>query len=320
MYNKKTYNKFYSYFIDKIGVRDYRRGWLKGDCPACGKNDKFGINLYMNKTNCFVCGYNPTPKQLVAELEELENDKDVLSIINGYEEREYLAPVLKQIEDVEFTLPEGYTNILLGNSKLAQLARNYVTKRGFDINEVALKGWGYCTKGNLFGYLIMPFYMGGKLVYYNARIFIGNGPKYNNPSMDDGFLGKSLILYNADALDIYKEVYLLEGLINAETIGEQGIATGGKKVSEQQISMIIKSPVESVVLLLDPDAIQESVKLAMDLVFYKKVKLVYWKEDKDVNDIGKDKTLEIIKNTKYINYKELIRFRNELKQDSILTY
>ena len=35
---------------------------------------------------------------------------------------------------------------------------------------------------------------------------MGAGPKYNNPEVDVTGLGKSFIIYNADALEIYRTV------------------------------------------------------------------------------------------------------------------
>ena len=152
--------------------------------------------------------------------------------------------------------------------------------------------------------------MGGKLIYYNARKFVGNGPKYINPSIDDFGIGKSLIMYHIDALAIYEEIYLVEGAINADTIGDQAIASGGKKISDYQISMIIKSDVEKVNLLLDPDAIEDAIKVGMDLCFYKKVRLVTWEGEEDVNDIGKEETLKRVDSTPWMNYNDLLKLRN----------
>lgn len=321
MYNKITYNKLYSYFISRLGVRDYRKGWLKGNCPECGRDDKFGINLYKDKTNCFVCGYHPRPIFLVMDLENVRTRSEVLEIIGTYKEREYLEPIIEKLEKVNLDLPDGYINIALGDNRYSDLARSYVEGRGFEVEDVAIKGWGYCRKGEHFGYIIMPFYMGGKLVYYNARRFVGGGSKYKNPTTDESGLGKSMIIYNSDALAIYDEIYMAEGLINAETIGSQGIAMGGKSVSEYQLSMIKKSPIKSIVMLLDPDAISESVKLAMDLVWYKKIKLVYWEGKSDVNKLGKEKVMKYINKTDYSTYQSLLKFKNRLDEKRpIITY
>lgn len=78
-------------------------------------------------------------------------------------------------ESKPMILPDGFKSILFGKSSLAKAARNYVKKRGFNLQKVAMAGWGYGTKGKYFGYLIIPFHQHGELVYFNARLFIGNG-------------------------------------------------------------------------------------------------------------------------------------------------
>lgn len=206
-------------------------------------------------------------------------------------------------------LPEGFKSILFGKSSLAKAARNYVKKRGFNLQKVAMAGWGYGTKGKYFGYLIIPFHQHGELVYFNARLFIGNGPKYNNPDTSESGLGKSFIIYNKDALDIYKTVFICEGALNAETMGERGIASGGKAISRYQINEIIKSPVERIIILFDPDAKDRAIDLALKLVNFKKVKVIFLPEGTDCNDLGRKRTLSYVYKTHYQNYQELFKLK-----------
>lgn len=179
---------------------------------------------------------------------------------------------------------------------------------------MALKGWGYGTQGEYFGYIIIPFYIGGNLIYYNARRFMGSGPKYRNPKIEDFGLGKSLIMYNSDALALYKTIYLVEGAINAETMGDEGVATGGKKISHYQISMIQKSDVEAVVILLDPDAISDAIKVALELVYHKHIKVVILPDETDVNDLGLEKTLKMVNNSTWLDYNKLLMYHHNLKR------
>ena len=173
-------------------------------------------------------------------------------------------------------------------------------------------GWGYGTKGKYFGYLIIPFHEKGQLTYFNARLFIGNGPRYNNPDTSESGLGKSFIIYNKDALEMYKTVFICEGAINAQTMGERGIASGGKAISRYQINEIIKSPVERIIILFDPDAKHNAIDLALKLVQYKKVKVVFLPEGKDVNDLGRRETLRRVYQVHYQNYQELLELKMQL--------
>lgn len=314
--NSHIKGQMHQYFIRKLGAFDYRKGWMKSTCPYCGREKKFGINLSQNRCNCFRCGEHPSPISLIMYLENTQSFTEVLQILNS---ADYTGYVFKE-EKVEiksqkdFFLPEGFKNIKMGDSILAKSARNYLKKRGFDIDKLSLKGWGYCNQGKYLGYIIIPFIEHGKLVYFNARLYMGAGPKYNNPEVDITGLGKSFIIYNADALEMFRTVYICEGAINAETIGENGIATGGKTIARYQVNRLIKSQVERFVILLDPDAKKEAIDLALKLCNFKKVKVVYLPEGTDCNDLGRRKVLEFVRKAKWKSERELLNEKLKLNE------
>ena len=90
------------------------------------------------------------------------------------------------------------------------------------------------------------------------------------------------------------------------------IATMGKAISAYQINEIIKSPVERIIILLDPDAKEQAINLALKLVSYKKVKVVYLPDEKDCNDLGRKKVFRYICSTHYQDYNDLMQLKNEL--------
>lgn len=313
MLNKDMKNKLYAYASKRLGLREYTRGWLKGTCPSCGRLDKFGFNISQFRTNCFVCDYHPNPFNLIMELEGFNDYREVKAFLGAYQGRTYLEPIIERVEKANVVLPDGFKNLRIGNNMVAKAARDYVKSRKFDPDEMSYKGWGYCISGDYMGYIIIPFYVGQKLIYFNGRRFMLNGPKYMNPKIDEFGIGKSLIVYNVDALNIYNTIYVVEGAINAETIGDEGIATGGKKISGYQISMILKSPVKNVILLLDPDAMSDAYSLGLRLLYYKRVKVIQLPEKTDVNDLGKEETLRLVSKTKWMDYQDIISKHIELK-------
>ena len=307
--------RLHKYFQIKLGAFPYRNGWVKSTCPYCGRELKFGINLSQNRCHCFRCEVHPSPIDLVMYLEHVDTFAEVVKIL---ENETYSGYVFKE-EKVEIAsskpiyLPEGFYLLNQGNNRIANAARNYVRKRGFDPDTLSKWGWGYGTKGKYFGYLIIPFHEHGRLVYFNARLFLGNGPRYNNPDTTESGIGKSYILYNRDALSIYKSVFLAEGAINAATMGERGIASGGKQISRYQINLILRSPVERVIILFDPDAKEKAIDIALQLVNYKKVKVVFLPDGKDCNDLGREEVLRYVYSTHYLSYQELIDIKYKLK-------
>lgn len=167
--------------------------------------------------------------------------------------------------------------------------------------------------GTTYGYLIIPFYYRGQLRYYNARNVIGKGPRYNNPDKDITGLGKQFIIFNHDALEMYRSVFICEGALNALTIGDRAIATMGKVVSKYQLNELIKAPCQRYIILLDFDAQKYAIELALKLIQYKKVKLVLFDDNRDVNDLGRKQTLKLVYATRYQSYQELIQIRNSLE-------
>lgn len=111
---------------------------------------------------------------------------------------------------------------------------------------------------------------------------------------------------------MYNTVYICEGAINALTLGERAIATMGKAVSAYQVNELLKAPCERYIILLDPDAKDKAINLALKLVHYKSVKVVFLPDGVDVNDLGKSKTLRYVWNTHYQGYQDLIKIRNSL--------
>lgn len=312
--NKQFKSKLHEYFIKKLGAFDYRHGWMKSRCPYCGREKKFGINISSNRCNCFRCGEHPSLMQLVMHLEHVDSYTEAYKIVDSRDASGYVFkedPVeLKEKKPVY--LPEGFKSITLGSSQLARSARSYIENRGFNLQEAANMGWGYCNSGPLIGYIILPFSERGQLRYYNARLFLGNGPKYSNPDISVTGVGKSMILYNHDALYMYKMVYICEGVFNAATMGKNGIASGGKNISRYQINEILKSPVQRVIIILDSDAKDKAIDLALKLVNYKKVKVIFMPEGRDVNDIGRSATLKIVRKTPYMNYNDLLKLKQDL--------
>lgn len=248
------------------------------------------------------------------DVEGLNTYNELLKLLDNAEYTEYTFTEerVQLRERKMFYLPEGFKLINQGSSQLSQSIRGYVTKRGFRLDQMVKAGVGYCNSGDFFGYLIIPFYYRGQLRYYNARQVYGNGPRYNNPTTDITGVGKEFIIYNHDALSLYNSLFICEGALNALTLGERAIATMGKAVSAYQINELIKSPVERFIILLDSDAKAQAINLGLKLVPYKKVKVVFLPDDKDVNDLGRSRTLSYVYATRYQDYNDLIKLRNSI--------
>jgi DNA primase len=255
------------------------------------------------------------PAQLVMDVEGFDTYAELLKFLaNGnFTDKAFSEEKIELSDAKPVYLPDGFKLINQGTSQVARSIRSYMSSRGFTIEELSKHGIGYvATEGPFFGYLIIPYYYKGTLRYYNARNVIGQGPRYNNPNKDITGLGKEFIIFNQDALDMYSSIFICEGAINALTMGDRAIATMGKAVSRYQLNGLIKSPCQRYIILLDFDAQKYAIDLALKLILYKKVKVVFFEDSRDVNDLGKKAVLRKVYRTRYTTYQELIKLKNLL--------
>lgn len=320
-YNKNFRSLLGSYFLSKWGFEVYKRGWLKSQsfvCPFCGREGKLGINPSTDFFHCFRCDEKGQLMDLLLSLERVDTFNEGLQILEKYKDRGFQLQREERVELKELApmiLPEGFRLLNQGKSQIAKSARAYIKGRGFDINHLSKMGWGYATDKEHFGYIIIPYYKDHQIIYYNARNYMSSGPRYLNPNIGESSLGKSQILYNEEALYMYKSIYLCEGVFNAIAISkDRSICTAGKYISQYQINKIIKSPVERVIIALDGDALDKSIQLGLTLIPYKQVKIINFPLDKDSNDLLKEHTLSrYIYGSRYLSYQQLIQMKNHLK-------
>ena len=302
--------KLADYFISKYGAEPYRNGWLKMDCPWCGKH-KFGVNVDRYKANCFSCGNKYSPINAIMDIEGFETKVQAFNLLKSFEGTDFLQPAVEVREWSKVILPESFRLITFGKSQMGKLARAYMRGRGFKSDYLTSKGIGYCTTGDYMGCIIFPFYQRGELIYFIGRRFIQMGEgKFKNPSVEDYGIGKSLLTYNIDSLAIYNKIYMFESIPNCLTLGDNTMGIMGKVPSTYQLSTLIRSPVEKVIIGLDDDAMPEAIKVGLKLVNYKAVKLLHFPKGEDANDIGKKATKKLEVKSPWLNYSQLLKMHH----------
>jgi len=309
---RETKAKMKTYFIKKLGSFEYRRGWMKSDCPICGGEFKFGINLQMDRCHCFKCEYDQRAINLVMHLENAKY-YEAMSIINDFKESRYNEKPLELIERKPAILPHGFRLIKEDDeSILGKRAYRYVTiKRGLTINMVKRMKLGYVkdVHSSHYNHLIIPFYSSRQLVYFQSRN-IGDGIKFNNPKVEEFGIGKNSLIYNVDALLRYREVSIVESAINVLTIAPKAVSILSKSVSRYQLNVLNLSPVGVFNIILDPDAIGKAIELGLSLVSKHSIRIVMLPEDRDVNDMGREYTMEQIKKTPILSWKGLMQLKS----------
>jgi DNA primase len=298
--------KYFTYFNQSFELkRQTRKGWYPMDCPFCdfGRNKlKFAVHFIYDSGKCWECEYRGSLIQVVMDFLGIEY-RQAKNLLNDQEESmmdiqivEYRKTVQKQ----SILLPKGYLGILEGEGILSERARNYLTGRRYNLDKLDSMGFGYCIEhdenyvDDYFGYIILPFKSQGLLKYYIGRDFMGNqDPKYKNPAEDKFGIGKSDLLFNEDAMSLYDEVFLLEGVFDSLDVGPAAMASMGWSLSDTQKLKILKSDAKRLVVIPDKGYYSQAVKTASDFLDHKEVVVINMdnvlpeEPDKgDVNEIG----------------------------------
>lgn len=303
-------NKAFTYFSNNFNISYTTKGWYAFKCPFCSDlrdRKKAAVHFKYNSVKCWVCGHKSSIIDFVMAYEDVKYF-DAKDIINNCSETsvdltssDKIAKTTKQ----EVKLPEGYTPISEGDTIMGRRARQYLLNRGFDLEEMDRLGIGYCRKKepnsevDFFGYIIIPFKRKGGLVYYIGRDYIGNFLRYKNPPTTEFNVGKSELVFNEDALDLYDECQVLEGWADAVTIGRTATATQGWNLSAIQKKIYIDSSCKRLVFIPDAGAdntgelfYHKALKLANEFLEYKDEVYVLdlngLEGGKDVNELGKE--------------------------------
>jgi len=292
--------KLYTYFNTHLGpLTPSTNNYYSCTCPICGKKDKLAVNFIYKTARCFRGCFSGFAVDIIM----IYNG---ISYFEAYELIDSMEPGLLRVpctvnkaQKSSIQLPRGFHLILEGNTNMAHRARTYLQDRNFDLNYMDRLGVGYCIDedkdplNNFFGRIIIPFKRNGVLIYFIGRTFIDDYQRYKNPPASKN-IGKSEVLFNEEALFIQKKVYLFEGWADASTIGPTGVSQQGALPGLIQRNIIIKSPIEELILVPDAGFYSNGLAAARDLMKHKKVKVLnldYYQEmgiGKDANELGKE--------------------------------
>ena len=242
---------------------------LRVNCPFCetryGKVDrgyKLHVSLSKETCHCFRCDYgsswiglvmDTTGMEYVHALGELyhvpraksgEAIKDLISLksVDG-----------NYIGIGEINLPKGFRPLAstYGHG-LAHRARNYLRKRGFNVNHWTRYNLGVCP--DMIGRVIIPV----EGDFWQARaLYSFVHPKYMSPKTEARHY-----LFNFQALDLYEEVVVCEGAFSAMAVGWNAVALLRSKATDEQIDRLVGSDISKFVVALDADVHDKAVELA----------------------------------------------------------
>jgi len=170
------------------------------------------------------------------------------------------------------------------------IAYKYLVGRGITMEKIKKYRLKYCIRGKYAFRIIIPTYENNKLVYFVARKYISAffAPKVMNPPKSSTqFLPKNEIVFGIDNIIKGEWLVITEGVFDAMTIPNYGIALLGKYLSNKQFFKIINLGIQRVYVMLDNDAYANALDIGWKFMKWGiEVYVINLNKDEDPNSIG----------------------------------
>ena len=265
---------------------------------------KLQINVQTQKWHCWVSnqgGHNLF--QLFKKLKASKEHFDELVELVG--DKKYVKRNTNKEDKKIVRLPNEFKPLWLdGNSIIRKHAIVYLKNRGITLVDVIRYGMGYFEEGLYANRIIVPSYSSdGELNYFVGRDIYEGGMKYKNPPVSKDVIGLDLFI------NWNEPIVLCEGVFDAIAIRRNAIPLFGKTIPKSLMKKIYEKQVKQIYILLDSDAIMDSIKITDDLM--KNGINVYYVNlsDEDPSDMGFRKVINRIKETKQTSFSDLMRMR-----------
>lgn len=173
-----------------------------------------------------------------------------------------LPPNRRRKKVVDMGLPEGCVPVNAPEAPLA--VQDYLRGRGFDLDEL-YNGWGVRACEYLMEYpgngpkIIYPVLSNGNMMFWQARLAWDPTKEQQRSGVRKYYFptgsNKSDVVYNKDNARKHPVVVIMEGVTDAQRLGESGVCIFGKVPSTRQTQIFQNAMSHNMgVMLLDEDA------------------------------------------------------------------
>jgi len=265
---------------------------------------KLQINVQTQKWHCWVSnqgGHNLF--QLFKKLKASKEHFDELVELVG--DKKYVKRNTNKEDKKIVRLPNEFKPLWLdGNSIIRKHAIVYLKNRGITLVDIIRYGIGYCEEGLYANRIIVPSYSSdGELNYFVGRDIYEGGMKYKNPPVSKDVIGLDLFI------NWNEPIVLCEGVFDAIAIRRNAIPLFGKTIPKSLMKKIYEKQVKQIYILLDSDAIMDSIKMT-DSLMKNGINVYYVNlSEEDPSDMGFKKVINLIKKTKQTSFSDLMRMK-----------
>ena len=265
---------------------------------------KLQINVQTQKWHCWVSnqgGHNLF--QLFKKLKASKEHFDELVELVG--DKKYVKRNTNKEDKKIVRLPNEFKPLWKdGNSIIRKHAIVYLKNRGITLVDIIRYGIGYCEEGLYANRIIVPSYSSdGELNYFVGRDIYEGGMKYKNPPVSKDVIGLDLFI------NWNEPIVLCEGVFDAIAIRRNAIPLFGKTIPKSLMKKIYEKQVKQIYILLDSDAIMDSIKMT-DSLMKNGINVYYVNlSEEDPSDMGFKKVINLIKETKQTSFSDLMRMK-----------
>jgi len=278
------------------------RGWANlRTCPFC-RDDAYhcGVNLSSLGFHCWVCSEHGGIYKLLQKM-EIFQDLNINKVLDDFKKDSFstqnsIPQSVKKRLLCEW--PEGTLN------ELPLPHRNYLQFRNFDpdflVKKYKLKAVYNIGDPRFRFRIIAPVFLNGKMVSFVGASVIREKTvvKYLNCPTEESVISIRDCLYNYDTI---KDIaVIVEGITDVWRMGDGFVATLGKGMNSERISLLLKKKPDKVIIMYDADANKEARKIANNLCGLFPLVEVFELDEGDPADLSFSKAQEI---------RDLIHFR-----------
>jgi len=299
-------------------------------CPVC-KNEKHKKKLVVNLNpnherygwwRCWICKDENKMggKNLVSLLYRLKASKDDINNLSKQLDtgtllvKKDLSKDLfsDEVEDKTITvnLPSHFHPLYeYKSSSEYHDALKYIANRGLSFSDIIKYNIGYCESGEYAHRLIIPSYDDiGKLNYFVSRTYYDSIKlKYKNPKINKD----DIIIFDL-FVNWKMPILICEGVFDAISAKRNSIPLLGNSLSSALNKKIIKENVKEVILALDMDIINTSLKYIEKFISNGiSVKFINM-DKKDPSELGFKKFIELYNNATPMHFEDLIRLKMKI--------
>lgn len=238
------------------------------NCPSChlrgeptkDTKKKLWVNFEQGSFYCYRCSWTGGIPKLVQGLIGCSWGKvikllrgsvlDQLEFMNLPLHNQAFVPFGEEDDLHEIDLPHGYEPI--------EGPVDYLEYRGIPWEYARDNLWGISKVGFTKDRIIVPTFMNGKIVFWQARSTIESTDKDFKKVLNPSGVSARSVLYNYDTAKEYETIYLVEGFIDCVKAGPDSMATNGKNLHAQQVEWLKQTKAKTIVIMWDEDAWTDS--------------------------------------------------------------